>query len=41
MYLKETGDLKSALKNLRRSQGLVNDCASKNIPTGWCAEAEE
>jgi hypothetical protein len=41
MYLKDIGDLKVALKNPRQAQGLVNGCVSKDIPNGWCAEAEE
>lgn len=41
MYVKDRTELQLALKNMRRSQIMVNECVSKNIPTGWYAEAED
>ena len=40
MYVQTNADLRLAIKNLKRSKVLVNECINKNEPTGWYAEVE-
>lgn len=40
MYIGSKDELKLAVKNLKKAKALVNECISRNEPTGWYAETE-